>query len=93
VNNTVASPSAGLTVREVARRLRVSPEKVRNWIKTGRLGAINTSEARCGKPRFVVLPEHLAAFERQRSAGPPPKPLRRQKRTVRVDYYPDQAAG
>ena len=82
------SPLVGLTVREVARRYRVSPAKVRSWIRSGRLGAINTSSARCGKPRFVVLPRHLDEFENQRSAGPTPKPVPRRKQKDLVDYYP-----
>ncbi len=84
-----ALPSVGLTVREVARRYRVSPGKVRGWIKAGRLGAIDTSLTRCRQPRFVILPRHLEEFEQQRSASPLPKPERRTKRTGFVDYYPD----
>ncbi len=83
------SPGAGWTVREVARRYRVSPSKVRAWIKAGRLGAIDTSSTRCRQPRFVILPRHLEEFEQHRSAAPPPKPERRTKRTGFVDYYPD----
>jgi excisionase family DNA binding protein len=83
-------PPAGMTVREVARHLRVSPDRVRAWIRSGAMGAINTSETRCGRPRFVVLPHHLADFERGRAAATvPPKPARRRKRTSPVDYYPD----
>lgn len=83
-------PRPGQTVADVARRYRVSPEKVRGWIKRGELAAINTAKARCGKPRYVILPEALAEFERGRAAATPnaPKPKRR-KRTNIVDYYPD----
>jgi hypothetical protein len=83
------SLAAGLTVRDVARRYRVSPDKVRGWIRSGQLVAINTGSSLCCKPRFVVLPEALAAFERNRQAAPPPKPTRRKKRSNKVDYYPD----
>lgn len=85
----LSPPACGLTVKEVARYLRVSPDKVRGWIKSGHMAACNMSESACGKPRFVVLPHHLAEFERQRSAAPPPKPPRRRKRTDWVDCYPD----
>lgn len=78
----------GFTVTEVARLFRVSPDKIRNWIRTGRLGAVNTSQSRSGKPRFVVLPHHLAEFERGSSAAPPCK-VKRRKRTPIVDYFPD----
>jgi hypothetical protein len=79
----------GLTVRDVARRYRVSPDKVRLWIKRGELSAINTAAALCARPRFVVPVEALAAFERRRAAAPPPKPARRRKRSGVVDYYLD----
>lgn len=71
-------PARGLTVKEVARLYRVSPVKVRTWLRTGKLGGIDTGDN--GKRRFIILPSHLAEFERQRSAAPPPKPPRRRKR-------------
>ncbi len=82
-------PAAGMTVREVARRYRVSPDKVRLWVKRGELAAINTATVLCGRPQLRITAEALAAFERSRSAGPPPKPARRRRRAVQVDYYPD----
>jgi excisionase family DNA binding protein len=82
------SPGRGLTVREVARRYRVSTDKVRSWIKRGELMAINTATALCGKRRFVVLPHHLAAFEQKRASGPEPKRPRRGRLGTLVDYYP-----
>jgi hypothetical protein len=81
--------AAGLTVADVARRFRVSPDKVRAWIRRGELLAINTAAALCGRPRFVIPSDALDAFERSRQAGPPPKPARRRKQTKLVDYYPD----
>ena len=80
----------GLTVRDVARRYRVGEDKVRGWIRRGELRAINTAAVLCGKPRWVVMPEALAEFERRRTGGAPPKPARRRRRrTEIVDYYPD----
>jgi hypothetical protein len=90
VNDTVPSRAAGLTVADVARRYRVSPDKVRAWIRRGELVAVNTAGALCGKPRYVVLPEALERFERGRAAAPPPKPPRRRRRRPEViDFYPD----
>lgn len=79
----------GLTPRELAKVLRVSPDRIRGWILRGELGALNTATTQCGKPRWVVLPHHLAEFEQCRQVSPPVKPPRRRKRTEAVDYYPD----
>jgi hypothetical protein len=78
----------GFTPREVGRLYRISPDRVRALIARGELGAINTAPATCGRPRYIVLPHHLAEFERQRTAAPPPKPPRRRRQPELVDYYP-----
>jgi excisionase family DNA binding protein len=80
----------GLTPNELARVLRVSADRVRAWIKSGELGALDTARHRCGRPRYVILPRHLAEFEqRRRAATAPPKPPRRRRRQTTRDYYPD----
>ena len=81
----------GYTPAELARLLRVSPDRVRAWIKSGELPALNVATHRCGRPRFVILPQHLAEFEkRRRAATPVAKPSPRKRRaTGIVDYYPD----
>jgi excisionase family DNA binding protein len=80
----------GMTPREVAKYLRVSPDRVRAWIKKNVLAAVNTASTRCGRPRWVVLPHHLAEWEQGRRANPPPKPLPRRRQPADfVDYYPD----
>jgi hypothetical protein len=78
-----------LTVPEMARRHRVSEEKVRAWIRSGILRAVNTANTRCGKPRFVIFPEAIEEFERARSVATPPPAPKRNKRIIRKDYYPD----
>jgi hypothetical protein len=79
----------GLTVADVARRYRVSPDRVRGWIRAGELApAVNTASALCRKPRFVVTPEALALFERRRSAALPPKPVRRKRAPAGRDWFP-----
>jgi transposase len=85
----IESLVAGLTVREVAKRYRVSPDKVRRWIARGELRAINTADALCSKPRWVVTQEALVAFEQRRTAGPSPTPTPRRRSSPVVDYYPD----
>jgi hypothetical protein len=82
-------PGHGQTPREVARFLRVNAERVRAWILAGELGAIDTARHRCGKPRYVILPQHLAEFVRRRAAASQPKPAPRRKRQQTMDFYPD----
>jgi hypothetical protein len=80
----------GHTPNELAKLLRVGPDRVRAWIKSGELPAVNVAVARCGKPRFVVLPHQLAEFTRRRAAGTVPKPPKRRRPPAgAVDYYPD----
>jgi hypothetical protein len=79
----------GHTPADVASLLRVSVDRVRAWIVAGELGAVNVAKTRCGKPRYVVLPHHLAEFERRHAAAQP-KPTRQpRKRTTEIDFYPD----
>jgi len=82
-------PNAGLTVEDVARRYRVSPDKVRAWIAHGELRGINTATNLCGKPRWVIPPEALAEFEKKRTGGPAPKPQRRRRQPAVIDFYGD----
>jgi transposase len=89
VPHTDADTAArGLTVRDVARRFRVSEDKVRHWIKRGELRALNTAAVTCARPRFVVTPEALSEFERRRATAPPPKAPRRRRQPQLVDYFP-----
>jgi len=90
MSDTPLSPTTGLTVRDVARRYRVGPDKVRSWIARGELTAINTGAVLCGRPRWVIPPDALAAFEQRRAGGPPPKaPPRKRRRPEIIDFYPD----
>ena len=66
-----------LIPREIAIRLRVSPEKVLGWIRRGELCAINVSNAT--RPRYRINPDDLEAFLRRREVQPPP-PRQRRKR-------------
>jgi hypothetical protein len=78
-----------MTPREVAAYLRISPDRVRALIVGGELAAVNTAPARCAKPRYVILPEHLRAFAEARRVVPPPKPPPRRRRAGRIDHFPD----
>jgi excisionase family DNA binding protein len=76
-----------LTTSEVANLLRVSPDRVRQLIRSGELAALDMGSP--SRPRFVVLPAHVREFARKRSPAVPPKPARRRRRPVGTDYYPD----
>jgi excisionase family DNA binding protein len=79
----------GYTPREIARILRVSPDRIRALIKSGELGAVNMAKTRCGKPKFVVLPRHVWAFLAGRQAADP-RPVKRRTMAPRpgfVTYY------
>ena len=80
----------GFTPNELARLLRVSPDKVRLWIKRGELSAIDTAPSHSRKPRFIVLPVHLEEFQqRRRVKTAAPKPARRRRQPVgEIDFYP-----
>ena len=81
--------AAGLTVSDVAKRYRVSPDKVRVWIARGELQGINTAAALSGKPRWVITPNALVSFENRRAGGPAPKAQRRRRTPSVIDFYPD----
>ena len=89
-DTAIPVPDTGLTPSQVGRLLRVAPDRVRAWIRSGELKAINTAPTACGKPRFVVLPSHLEEFTRRRQVvtQPPPSPRRKRQPEV-IDFYPD----
>lgn len=58
--------SVRMTPSEIARMLRVAPEKVVGWIRAGELRAVNIATRPTGRPRWVVSQDDLAAFERRR---------------------------
>jgi excisionase family DNA binding protein len=78
-----------MTVPELAHYLRIGQDRIRTMIRSGQLQAIDTSGARCARPRWVVLPHQLAAWEQAHAAAPPPKLPRRRKRPYAVDYFAD----
>jgi len=53
---------------EVAKKLRVSPDKVRAWIERGELAAFNVADRVGGRPRWRIEPEALAEFQRRRAS-------------------------
>jgi excisionase family DNA binding protein len=55
-----------MTVPEVAKFLRVRPDKVLSWIRSGRLRGYNVAEHETGRPKYRVNPADLEAFTRCR---------------------------
>lgn len=87
--DTALLPTRGLTVADVARRYRVSEDKVRSWIARGELKATNTATNLSGRPRWVISPDALVELERRRAGGPvPTTKKRKRKNTYEVDYFP-----
>jgi excisionase family DNA binding protein len=60
-----------LTVPEVAKLLRVSPDKVLSWIRSGRLRGYNIAERENGRPKYRVNPDDLQSFTQQRAITQP----------------------
>lgn len=64
-------PGWPLTVPEVAGHLRVRPDKVLAWIRSGRLRGYNVAEKENGRPKYRVNPADLEAFTQQRAVVQP----------------------
>jgi transposase len=73
---------------DVAKRYGVSAEKVIGWIRRGELRGVNVADRRDGrKPRFVIDPADLKAFELSRTPGPAVRPIRRRKSAAGVTEF------
>jgi excisionase family DNA binding protein len=59
-------PDQPLTVPEVAKLLRVRPDKVLAWIRSGRLRGYNVAEKEQGRPKYRVNPSDLDDFAKRR---------------------------
>lgn len=71
-----------LTPPEIARLLRVSPDKVAAWIRSGRLRATNVGAA--SRPRWRVSREDFDTFLDSRQNPVPAAPDRRRKKKPRI---------
>jgi hypothetical protein len=79
---------AGYSVADLCRRWKIGEDKVRAFLRKGELVAVNVATNLSGRPRWRITPESVEQFERRRSSAPPPRPVRRRKRTKEVDYFP-----
>jgi excisionase family DNA binding protein len=70
-----------LTPPQLARQLGVSPDKIVGWIRSGELRAVNIAANPKGRPRYIIDPKDVEAFEARRSIHKTPSVPRRRKRT------------
>ena len=75
------------TPPQIAKRWGSSPEQVIGLILAGELGAFNIARKGASRPRWRISREHLADFERRRSAVVTPKPKRKRRPAGLVKEY------
>ena len=75
------------TPPEIARDLRISREKVLNWIRNGLLRGVNVGEAT--QPRYRVFDADYDKFKIARTAVKPPPTRRRRKLPQVEDFFPN----
>jgi excisionase family DNA binding protein len=63
---TMKSQSAKLTPKQVGARLAVSEDKVRSWIRSGELPAMDLGSRPGGRPRYRIDPDDLESFLQRR---------------------------
>ncbi len=79
---------AWFTPPELARYWGVSPDKIRNWIRSGELEAVNQVARQGGRPRYRISREAVEKFEARRSVQVvPARPRRRPKKSDDVIEY------
>lgn len=71
---------------DVAERLRVSPDTVHGWIRSGQLKASNLA-APGRRPRYKIRREDLDNFLAKRQPTTPPKPARRRRKSAPEERY------
>jgi hypothetical protein len=77
-------PRRNLTPPQLARRYGVSADKVLAWIRSGELRAVNAATRPTGRPRRVIDPGDVVAFEQRRAARPTEATTRRRSKQADV---------
>jgi len=77
--------SGARSTAEVAEELGVSREKVRNWIKAGKLPAINIGTRT--KPSFRILAEDLETFVAGLQVQAAPRTRRKKSKPAAIPFY------
>jgi len=78
--SAVDVPTDKLTPPEVAKLLKVSPDKVRQWIANGELPATNVASAEASRARWIIDRADLEQFQRSRRPAQPAAPITRRRR-------------
>lgn len=81
-----ATPADSFSPPQLAEKLRVSPNKIHAWIKSGELRATNVSNKPGGRHRYRISLESLQAFERRRTVGVTPAVANRRRRKSAGGY-------
>lgn len=76
-----------LTPPQLAREWGVSADKVRAWIESGELRAVNLAARPGGRPRYRMDPADALAFEARREAGGAPRAPRRRRQAAEIIEY------
>jgi excisionase family DNA binding protein len=76
-----------LSPPEVARRFGVNADKVRTWIHSGELHAVNVAARAAGRPRWRISEADLAKFVAGRSAPPPALRRHRRKDPDVIEFF------
>lgn len=76
-----------LTPPELAKRWRVSPDKILSMIGRGDLAAFNVASNPAGRPRWRIRMADVEAFETGRAAAPREPKRRRRRKVGQVTEY------
>lgn len=77
-----------LTPPMIAEAWGIDVAKVHGWIRAGELRAIDASNTRGRKPRFLIDVADLADFEARRAiVPPPPRAKRRSRRDINAGSF------
>lgn len=74
-----------ITPPAYAARLGIHVARVLAWIRAGELAAIDVGDRT--RPRWRILPDAIAQFERRRAAKPPAPPAPRRKKDPAITEY------
>ena len=88
-SNRCEPPLKMLSPPEVARRLRIKADSVRQLIRSGELRAADLARPGSRRPRFRIEPADVELFLAGRAVRPPDKPTcrRRRKPTDVVEFF------